>query len=423
METKQDKISADTIIAGFDFQYYYYLKCVMEMKENEQVGFEVRDDVHIEKANGEQILIQSKHTVQTNTKGEMINLTNKDVDLWKTISNWIEIVNDENDGRESLDKQLEYIEKTKFILISNKSMPEYKGILDMFSKVSLEEIEIVELKKYISNLIGDGEKKTETNLRIKRFLEQSDSWCKRFVSKLEFELEKTDIIGAIKGAIKEKLVPEQRINHVFRCIDSAMRERNFKNVLGRKKIVISWADFYDNFTKYFEMARSRALPVLKPIEKADLKGDEKSYTFVRQLLDIQELHHSDATYDEDLIDYFTKKNYANLQIQNWIQDSEITSEEKQEMDQKSIAIWKNGFHKHYADVRREVRAKSFEELDGSKIDKIASNLYHEILSEKLEFKDTKLDLELSNGHFYILSDIPNIGWRYNWEELYKGDTL
>lgn len=47
--TKQEKISADVIQIGFEFQYYYFLKCVLEMKTNESVGFEVKDDVHIEK--------------------------------------------------------------------------------------------------------------------------------------------------------------------------------------------------------------------------------------------------------------------------------------------------------------------------------------------------------------------------------------
>ncbi|MGT2431936.1 hypothetical protein ACU4GI_25965 [Cupriavidus basilensis] len=59
-----DKTSADDKSIGFDYQYYYFLDKVLNLKTGQSAGLEVKDDVHTELDVDVNILFQIKHTVQ-----------------------------------------------------------------------------------------------------------------------------------------------------------------------------------------------------------------------------------------------------------------------------------------------------------------------------------------------------------------------
>jgi hypothetical protein len=76
------------------------------------------DDVHTELANNRQVLVQLKHTIQVNADGSTKNLTTLDSDLWKSLSNWSLIISDPKAGRDTVEKQASFVEKTDFLLVS-----------------------------------------------------------------------------------------------------------------------------------------------------------------------------------------------------------------------------------------------------------------------------------------------------------------
>ncbi|WP_336152426.1 hypothetical protein [Acinetobacter sp. 99] len=115
LEELMKKFSAGEQIIGGIFQFYYFLHCVLDLRIGEEVGFEVQEDVHVEMRNGTCVLSQLKHTVQVNAAGEKINLTDLDVDLWKTVSNWIKLL--KSSGNEK-----NFLEKYNFLLITNKNI-------------------------------------------------------------------------------------------------------------------------------------------------------------------------------------------------------------------------------------------------------------------------------------------------------------
>lgn len=124
LKTHTDLTSAETKSIGFDFQYYFFLWKLLSLRNGQSVGIEVKDDVHCDLNNDEQILYQLKHTIQTSSDGSPINLTTLDNDLWKTLYNWSKIISDKNDDREDINSQLAFIKKTTYVLASNKSSTE-----------------------------------------------------------------------------------------------------------------------------------------------------------------------------------------------------------------------------------------------------------------------------------------------------------
>lgn len=112
---RQGITSADDKSIGFDYQFYYFFYALLDLRHGEKVGIEVKDDVHIDLANGTTILIHAKHTLQQTKDGSSINLTERDKDLWKTLSNWTKLIL-KQDNPENFTKN------TRFQLITNKGM-------------------------------------------------------------------------------------------------------------------------------------------------------------------------------------------------------------------------------------------------------------------------------------------------------------
>ncbi|NOU61776.1 hypothetical protein [Marinifilum caeruleilacunae] len=93
--TKKNKVieqhTAGPQAIGFDYQFYYFMYLSLQLIPGQKIGFEVKDDIHIDTPSG-QILYQTKNSVLKNSEGETQNLTLMDIDLWKTLSNWTEII-------------------------------------------------------------------------------------------------------------------------------------------------------------------------------------------------------------------------------------------------------------------------------------------------------------------------------------------
>ena len=122
------------------------------MKKNEFIGFEALYDVHTELDTEHQVLIQVKHTVQKKANNDAANLTELDIDLWKTLNNWVSVISDKNDGRQDLDAQKHFVEKTFFVLASNKSFTSTNEFLRKLHQLQNNTISNKEFVTYLSDL-------------------------------------------------------------------------------------------------------------------------------------------------------------------------------------------------------------------------------------------------------------------------------
>ncbi|MGF6410043.1 hypothetical protein [Paraburkholderia sp. MM5482-R1] len=75
-----EKTSADDKSIGFEYQYYYFLDRLLNLKSGQSVGLEVKDDVHTDLDADCQLLFQLKHTVKKAAGGAPIALPQLDVD-------------------------------------------------------------------------------------------------------------------------------------------------------------------------------------------------------------------------------------------------------------------------------------------------------------------------------------------------------
>lgn len=414
----QDKTSADKTSIGFDYQYYYFVNILLNLSMGQKIGYEVKDDIHIDIDNNNTILIQTKHTLKTNKQGTAINLTERDSDFWKTLYNWINVINDKAEQRTSLIKQLDFIGKTKFILVSNKNSKSQNKCLENISKVNAGVLEVKDFKKYLGSLICNSnvkDPKNKINEYINMLKVQDDNWLKKFLSKVEFSLNQDELIQQIRNTIRTKLFEsnEERITDAFNCIMGNLDVWKYSKVKDKEKLYISYEEVEKKLHKCFLNVRRYKLP--KRRFDIDLPVNFEEQTFIKQLIDIEDLDSKDII---QMAEYTTSKINFLKHIEIWKQAGYITDDELQDFNHECISIWKNIYNSTHRSSKRLKK-----NVDPSiKQETMLNNAWNclDIVRQKfLKLDEEELNIQMSNGQFYHLSDIPQIGWHFDWEDRYK----
>ncbi len=397
----QDKHTAGDKVVGFDYQFYYFMYLALNLKHGEKIGFEVKDDVHIDLLDGTTILYQAKHTILTKNDGSPKNLTTLDNDLWKTISNWIDMIK----SNESI------LKNHKFCLITNKSEEnnEFIDSLNAFKKNC--DIDNV------TNLLKTLKDKTK-NKEVKSYLNQILSIGKRkmkqFLIILTIEASTDNIINKIKDRIYEQCHQIDLVDSIFESLSSNLSIAKYFDIKERKKFEITFDDFNEKFGKCFRVAFKS-----KPLPKRDfpiiLPENLENQTFIKQLLDIEDI----ASGDTQIIEYTTHMLKAMNFLKYWTEQNFILPTEIEDFHKEAILKWKNEFRSKYRQIERQIKSGCSIITFENEIKDLSLRLVDFLRKEHLLLADETLNTELSNGYYYSLSNTPEIGWHYDWEKKYK----
>ena len=398
-KTHIEKTGAETKSIGFDFQYYFFLWKILTLKKGESVGLEVKDDVHTELKNDVNIFYQVKHSVQKSKKGDIKNMTSSDIDLWKTLYNWAKVISDENDNRKEIKHQLEFVEKSHFIMWSNKNLNPTNQITADIEKLQNKSISIEGFTKKIKEFEQKSKDSAIKNY-INEFLLLDRNVLNQYILKISFELGEDEIIQNCKDAIETKLIPKNKVDNVFAKIDSRIKEDNFIEIKTGNKIQISFEYFQKKYRKYFNITRNDSLQV-KPLTSR-LPDKLEGQTFIKQLLEINDINIDDI----ELMAQFTGfKMKLENNLANWHIDGLITMEEIDSYRNQAILKWENKFR------------RLMNKIDSD--DNSSHDLLNDLRELNLSIDGQILDTDLSNGEFYYLSDIPKIGWKKDWTKHKK----
>lgn len=400
--SRVDTTSAEDKSIGFDYQYYYFLNEILNLKIGQLVGFEVLDDVHIVCPDGTIILVQLKHTVQTSAQGIPINLTTMDSDLWKSISNWCKLIVDPADGRESVASQLTFLKGTSFLLASNKSENDKNAFL-----ISINGFQAA--TKTHADLLADIRSikaKTKDSViqgYIDDVLSLDNSVSEKFFQQVSFALGKDEIINLCKESIAEKQIHPSRIDDVFSAIDSEVRQNSFATVKAGSKITISFNEFNQKYRKHFDKARSGTLPFRKlpPVLPDNLSGQ----TFIKQLVDIDDVAADEI---ESHTTFTTRRLHFRDNLERLVHDGDITQSDIDDLEEEAALIWEGKFRQTYSGGQTPGDERAS-----------AREIVGDLRQRKLTLATQVLPLNMSNGGFYDLSNRPTIGWLSNWKDRYK----
>lgn len=392
-----DSVSAADTSIGFEYQYYYYLDRLINLKTGESAGLEVKDDVHSDLSDGFCVLVQLKHTVQKNAAGTPIALTELDADLWKTLHNWARIITDSSQQRDTVAEQIKYISNTEFHLVTNKSQSKKNAFLAIVLQFQDSLSTLAGLREALSKLKTADEK---IKAYIDRIIALDDEVLSAYFKNLRFEMDLDDIIARVKLSIREKFVDDEMIDSVFERLDSNLRAENFKNVKNGAKLQLSFDEFWKNYKKYFSDGRSKKLQYTK--FQHTLPPDLFTQTFVRRLLEIRAIGETDV---DKATTYTLAKLRLITHLERWRQQGRIVSDDIEALHDDVTMRWANEF------VFAFLESGSEEEHVSA-----ALRMLTELRRTNFQLDDTQLPIELSNGELYHLSDIAQIGWHKDWKQ-------
>ncbi|MEF3022387.1 hypothetical protein V4D05_14595 [Vibrio mimicus] len=402
VSTVSDATSADKSSIGFDYQYYFFLWKVLCLQPGQSVGLEYKDDVHTELDNDTQVLYQLKHTVQkSNSTGKPTNLTSLDLDLWKTLFNWAKIIQDPNAGRTLPNKQLKFIQKTIFVLASNKSETKRNTVALLIESITNGELEPSNVKDRFRKLT---EKSQSTDIKkySETILSLSSDVLYNFLKRVSFELNQEYIIKKCHDAIKAKMIDDKDVESAFKLIDSSIKESNFISIKANSKIIISFDEFHKKYRKYFQKFQNSELNVYEFDET--LPSDMGNLTFIKQLIEIDDFDQDDL---DTIIEFTSLMLKAQKNINNWYSNGELTDIELNSLKKNTLRDWKNLWRMKYRN------------FDESSHNALALDLVDSMRSKTITYDVLPNDLTISNGYLYYLSETPDIGWRKDWEKYKK----
>lgn len=402
----QEKHTAGPIAIGFDYQFYLFMFLALELKHGQRIGFEVKDDIHIDKPDGTTILFQAKHTIQKNSDGSTQNLTTLDSDIWKTLSNWASFIKEDT-------TQSDFLNNHSFILVTNKSENnnDFIGVISQFNIDNDVTVVLTALNELATKT------KDET---IKKYIKSVTSLGKRklklFLLKLSIETNIDGIIEKIKNRLIEVYKEKNISDSIYDKLYSNLQSAKYLEIKDKNKFEISFEDFTKKFGKCFKIASEE-----KPLPKRNfpvlLPENLESQTFIQQLLDIGEVQ-SGSNYIRD----YTTQMLVFLRHFTYWSDEEhfILLTDIDDFNKNSIQIWLNAFREKYRQIERQINSgTSIIDLEDV-IKNLGVELVDYIRKEDLSIQGfPSLGIEFSNGHYYALSDSLEIGWHFDWENKYK----
>ena len=405
-ETKsiQEQHTAGAQAIGFDYQFYYFMLLALELRHGQKVGFEVKDDVHIDKADGTTILFQTKHSVLTSSNGAIQNLTTLDSDLWKTLSNWTNFI---KKGKEN------YLNKHSFVLVTNKNENNNEFINALHQFKIDEDIDNVLVK-----LTGIKTKTKDETLQkyIENFISLDKTKLSSFLSKISIETGVDEIIKRIKNKLLELYRENHIVETIYDSLYSNLQLSKYLEIKSGQKFEITFDDFNKKFGKCFKVSTgvqklpTRNFPILLP-------ENPEEQIFIKQLLDVGEIQAG----SQDVIKYTTLMLKFLRHYTYWSDEENfILFSEAEDFKKDSISRWDNEFKGKYRQIERKISSGTTIESLESEIKDLSIGLVEYIRRLDLSIGDyLPLGVDFTNGHYYLLSNKLEIGWHFDWQNKYK----
>ena len=393
----QEKHTAGAQSVGYDYQFYYFMYLLLDLKLGQKIGFEVKDDIHIEKENDKIILYQAKHTTT------QANLTDLDIDLWKTLSNWTDFI--------KADKSI--LDTNSFILVTNKSdnNNQFINTLVLFNQNN-------DIGNML-NVLKELKNRTKDN-SIKQYIQNVNSLgkskLKSFFAKLSIETNTENIIEQIKNKILERtLQQENLVDSIFEDLSANLLATKYFEIANKNQFSLSFDDFRKKFGKCFKPAFENQ-PLPKRRVEVSLPDNLESQVFIRQLIDIEDIN-SDS---KEILQYTTQMLKTLNHFSYWIDENFVLPTEMESFENNSIVIWTNKFNAQYRQIKRQINLGTpITELEDA-IKNLGVQIVDYIREQDLNFQGyPTLEREFSNGHYYALSDKLKIGWHYDWRNKYE----
>jgi hypothetical protein len=376
--------------AGFIYQFERALFWLAQSPAGFLVGVETDDDVAIRGADGSQLLEQDKHSIKDNAEP----FGDRSKGLWNTLAIWVE----------ALDSGEVLAERTRFLMVTNKILPEC--IARSISRAESE----TQIKACIEELeVAAVEPPESIAAFVERILRPDSRTSLRNL------IERCKLIDASAGiALREDIVahlqlPEWCLVHSGSITDELLGWLHRTALDAWQQGKPAWVR-RDHFVNQLhavidrrkrQIRRERAENLI-PVTDEKI-GQEKGSPFVKQIYLITE----DDSIVDNAIREFVRCSIEKMRLSA---EGNVTDDDWQAFETTLQSRWE----KIRARVIRMSQSGQKEEDIGFEIFSDTTENYR----EKLAGNDTE-QVYLTSGTYHRLTNMIRLGWHPRFEELMR----
>ncbi|WP_236183854.1 hypothetical protein [Pseudomonas protegens] len=393
-----EQTAADKSALGFEYQDLVLVNTLLGLKPGEQIGLEVFDDIHTENISDDLCLIQVKHSLLGG------NITERDIDLWKTLYNWL--------------KSLPELPKNKnitFQIYSNKTLNNQNLITLLRSAKANKEKIIATINEIFTDikLKESLKKNTDSENPIFKYTEALTTAKKEeiefILERFHFHTDTSSVTQQINDKLSYLAVPDSKLDDTRKFVVGAYKEYKIATIVEGNKVLITYNTFRTQmgFERILRSSRSNEIDYDRFYDKYYhfQQLGEFSFltsTFSHQLKDIGLPH-------DDVIDHGIEMLATADLIRDLKKEGDFTHQDDARLATQCEMSWKQ--------IHRQAHGTFNQEAPQSLL--AAKACYDATLKKELKLKNISLPDGFSKGKFIALSDIPSIGWKLDWKELYS----
>ena len=383
--TPQMKSNAPGQLLGYTLQFPRALVYLLKSGPGDTVSVEVFGDVAITTSSGEVTAEEVKSSVARNP------LTDKSTDLWKTLANWMDAI---NNGHLVL-------EKTNFKLYCNQSGR--LGIVDKFSSAQ----NVKEAQKaidYAKEKLNDISIEHDIWEYYDSVVNQNESLLLKLVEKFELKIGSGVGYEEVSYELRCKHVHVNQVEFMMDKLSGWLQKEVVEKIAAREKAIISWERFNHQFLVLFERARSRELI---DFSLQYPPGDEEVHSQVRTrptyLQQLEVIGYSDDEILEAVYEYLR----ADVNRIRWIDNEIIDEDNAADFELKLKDYWKNQRN------RIEITEKTLSAEERGQL------LCGDCKSRQEKIRDINPPYPTIAGTYHALADEPVLGWDPNWKKRFQ----
>lgn len=415
LHSVEERHAAMDKVAGFTYQFYCFLFCLLTMERGETVSFEKWDDAAVEKGNLVTML-QAKHTIKVGAEGKLPNLSDRAADLWKAIDVWRDLIVGGKDGSRTKDEMMDYIKNHEFVFVCNKKTADNivkKLCDDLRAHSDINNIDAVldEISREGKPVMESGDGVGKTKYRSVQMMIDD---LKSFELKGEF-LKRVTFETLSQGDIKKDCVdhitdyvrfPEEYATEVFEDFFAEAVKDLFDKADKGLPLQYTFDEQKKRFERVFQYHREEKLDF--QIKMEQYKKEFLDLICIQQLIKVKDFAASDSVEIAKHASHFYsfKNRFYELKANNRFFDKE-----EREFFENAYAFWDNEFKHVYKGVGPAVSEDVIVEK--------ASNLLYEVRKHQLTLRQKALSQYISDGAFYYLSDECIIGWHRDWHKFFQ----
>lgn len=377
-------------VYAYSLQVRHMMYELLDCKDGDAVSVEVFDDIGVERLDGTKEAIQAKSALSNRNP-----VSDRAVDLWKTLYNWLVAVQE---------KEID-IECTNCKLLI--TVDKHGNIVDSFNNATTDEEACQAWETAKKEFYNEGEIEKKIGNEYADYIQEFFSNKNRsdacsIIRKFKLETLTKNHTESLYEKFQEKVyIAKSSLDIIFIYMLGWIDKQTAELAEDRKPMVIYSKGFRNELTaKYREVNQKLSLVEIAPKPSKNMINNElDAFRVYIEQLDIVNCDYTDKI--EAVSDYLR----ASANRTAWAEKGDISKDAVSLFSEELVRIWKN--KKKILDITQ----KNSEESERGQL------LYFECKDKQVDMGSFVAPSFFTSGCFHALADDKSIGWHPEYKKI------